>query len=242
MYRWFLLGTILAMALAACTPNGPIDTEPTSTLSATPQTETTSTPSPFLTFTPAIQDKVIPSPRPTRTPTLIPACESYKVLDVNAFPQKTEGKYQGWRLYIHPQYHYSVLIPLEWGACIRDHYLNLFFLNDRRVLTLVIGTKFADDEPHILRTGVPAGDVVDGGTVQFLGQTIRKRMIRYEGKDKVVLYGYKEDLPYQIPAGNLIFTISLDDFSDRSYEEIELSPEIQQLADEIVESIQLSSP
>ncbi|MFN7036155.1 MAG: hypothetical protein ACK4SN_07280 [Bellilinea sp.] len=89
---------------------------------------------------------------------------------------------------------------------------------------------------------MPAGDEVHAGTVQFIGQTIRKTIIRYEGKDKVVLYGYKEDLPYQIPAGNLIFTISLDDVGYGRYEEVELSPEIQQLADAIVESIRLASP
>lgn len=66
-------------------------------------------------------------------------------------------------------------------------------------------------------------------------------IIRYEGKDNVVLFGYKEDLPCQIPAGNLIFIISLDDVSNNPYEELELSPEIQQLADAIVESIRLSS-
>lgn len=69
-----------------------------------------------------------------------------------------------------PKYSYSVFIPMGWAACINDYYLNLFFLDDNRVLALAIGTKFADDETQILRTGFPAGDITDGGTVQFIGK------------------------------------------------------------------------
>ncbi|MEW6178695.1 MAG: hypothetical protein AB1522_02090 [Chloroflexota bacterium] len=49
-------------------------------------------------------------------------------------------------------------------------------------------------------------------------------------------------MPYQIPAGNLIFTIGLDDVGSRYFENVELSPEIQRLVDEIIESIRLTSP
>ncbi len=234
---------VIAMALAACAPNPPIDGERTPTLSATTQMEISLTPSPVRTQTPTDTEKVTPSLRPTRTPTLHPVCTIYKFIEVDALPQQREGAYKGWRRLDHPQYHYSVYIPPDWGACyFGEYYLDLFFC-DNSCKQLAIGTKFADDETHILRTGVPAGDEVHVGTVQFIGQTIRKTIIRYEGKDKVVLYGYKEDLPYQIPVGNLIFTISLDDVGYFGpYEEVELSPEIQRLADAIVESIRLTSP
>lgn len=145
-----------------------------------------------------------------------------------------------WLRYTHALYPFSVAFPADWNLSEGENYVCLFPQSEPTVM-LVIGFKYADESIHILRSGVPAGDAVDGGTVQFLGQTIRKTIIRYEGMDKVVLYGYKEDLPYQIHAGTLIFTISLDDFR-LEYEEVDLSAEMQALADAIVANITLRSP
>lgn len=190
-------------------------------------------------------ETVIP-PKPTRIPTpteedeiFFPEyCGKEFVSAEKLLPESEKN----WFRYNHYLYPFSIAFPSDWNLIECDNSLYLF-PDSEPSIRLAVRFKYSNEKKHILRTGVPAGDEIDGGTVQFIGQTIRKTIIRYEGKDKVVLYGYKEDLPYQIPAGNLIFTISLDDVGYYGpYEEVELSPEIQQLADAMVESIRLASP
>ncbi|MEW6650950.1 MAG: hypothetical protein AB1453_12275 [Chloroflexota bacterium] len=192
-------------------------------------------------------EKIATTPRPpagspaARKPTLPPACTSHKqIIAVSELPQQADGSYKDWRRFVHPEYRYSLFIPPDWGACyVGEHHVS-FFPTTNPYLVLSVGCKFAGDDTHILRTGVAAGDAFHEGQVLFAGQTIRKTIIRYEGRDKIVLYGYKEDKPYQIEAGSMVFTISLDDHHPQ-YEEADLSAEIQALADTIVAGIVLTS-
>ncbi|GAP09086.1 hypothetical protein BECAL_00225 [Bellilinea caldifistulae] len=219
-------------------PSTPIETRNLPTI--TPSSEIKSTP-------PQMVDEietVIPL-KPTRIPTPTEEdeiffqeyCGKEFVSAVKLLPEREIN----WFRYNHYLYPFSIAFPSDWNLIECDNSIYLF-PDSEPSIRLAVRFKYSNEKKHILRTGVPAGDAVHVGTVQFVGQTIRKTIIRYEGKDKVVLYGYKEDLPYQIPVGNLIFTISLDDVGSRYYEDVELSPEIQQLADAIVESIRLTSP
>lgn len=56
-------------------------------------------------------------------------------------------------------------------------------------------------------------------------------MLKYQGKDKAILYNYGT----AINANRLMFTLSLGDFRT-DYEMVELSAKIESLADTIVES------
>jgi len=101
-------------------------------------------------------------------------------------------------------------------------------------IALVIGIRKNTEMVPIQRTGVGAGDIVTVGTVIFLGQEITRDILRYENKDKSVLYNYATE----IFVGDLVFTISLDDFRT-DYDAASLSKEIESQADKIIESFVL---
>lgn len=85
-----------------------------------------------------------------------------------------------------------------------------------------------------MRTGVGSGDVISMGTANFLGNKISRDVLVYDGKVKAVLY----NMATEIQAGDLIFTLSLDDFS-QDYESVDISPGIQDEIDQVVGSFEL---
>lgn len=93
-----------------------------------------------------------------------------------------------------------------------------------------IGVRLDSEDVYIMRTGVGSGDIVQQGTVQFLGQEVTRDVLIEEGKTKSVLY----DLGKEITRGSLVVTLGLDHFEYRK--DANLSPEIQAAADQIVQS------
>ena len=92
-------------------------------------------------------------------------------------------------------------------------------------------------EDIILRSGVPAGTLVERGTVNMLGQTVSRSVLVYEGKDKAVLYNGAR----HIEAGDLRFLTSLNEFGRIDYKDVELPAELQIEVDTIVASLELTA-
>lgn len=101
-------------------------------------------------------------------------------------------------------------------------------------ISLRIWVKRVTEDTEIVRSGVPAGDLIMRGTVTFLGQELTKNVLVYQGKDKAVLYNNAGE----VQVGDLVFAISLE--SNRSdYESIVIPEDIQEQADKILESFEL---
>jgi hypothetical protein len=102
-------------------------------------------------------------------------------------------------------------------------------------IVLSIGFKRQDEEDiHIVRTGVPEMDEAVTSEISFIGRTIGRDVLRYEGKNKMILY--HGGGPIQI--NDLIFTLSLDYFG-LNYGAFAMPAEVMAMADEIVQSFAL---
>jgi len=82
------------------------------------------------------------------------------------------------------------------------------------------------------RTGLPAGDLLYSDKILFLGQTVPVHVLAYERKDKMLLYGDSG----LIEAGNLVFSIWLEDPEGANYEALDLPGTVKDEAKEILES------
>jgi hypothetical protein len=87
-------------------------------------------------------------------------------------------------------------------------------------------------EPADVRNGWlnmgDVGDLVYGGHISLLGQSLTRFMLVYEGKISVVLYG-------QVARGGMLFSFRVDDTSP-DYDALDLSAEFQQQVNQVIES------
>jgi hypothetical protein len=165
--------------------------------------------------------------------------ESFRLLTrASAEPSAdTADPYAGWTTYTNETYGFSFKYPLtfgipHWELTEEDHVVKLC----KDTTCLVIGY-LRTGEDIILRSGVPAGTLVERGTVNVLGQELSRSVLVYEGKDKAVLYNGAQ----HIEAGDLRFLISVDEFARIDYEDIELPAEIQTEVDNVVASLELAA-
>ncbi|MEW5870576.1 MAG: DUF333 domain-containing protein [Chloroflexota bacterium] len=146
---------------------------------------------------------------------------------------KTAPSPQAQPAYTNEQYGFSFNPPGEWAIEGYEHHL-IFRQGE---YFLFVGFKRANEEVPPFRTGMPAGDFVDGGTASFLGEPINKKLLVFEGKNKVV--------DYQAPlaAGDLQLYVWLDvqPAQGADYAAIDIPAEIINQADQIVASFALVS-
>jgi hypothetical protein len=138
----------------------------------------------------------------------------------------------GWSKYTNLDYGFSFHFPPDWALEERPHQVTLrhkvvdtlqFRLDYRRV----------SEDIGIWRTGMPAGDFVPRGSVQFLGQEISRDVLIYDGKDKLVAYNFGA-----LPRGDVIFDPVLED-GRVDYEDVDLPEEVQRQIDQVMTSFEL---
>ncbi len=136
-------------------------------------------------------------------------------------------------VYINDDYGFSISAPAPWTFEEHPDYLIL----NKPGYRFFLGFQRAGEEPKPFRTGMPEGDFVDDGNATLLGQAIPKRILVFEGKNKVVAYGGR------IKAGELILVMYLDgvESADTNYQAIDISPEVMAEADQIITSFTLKS-
>jgi hypothetical protein len=206
-----LLGKIiLAFIMTACTMKqaAPIP-QPTNTLAPTPQ--------PINTLT--------PTPQPTRTPTPI------------SFPSDV---YKGWLKYTNAKYKFSVRYPSDWSYKEIQGAVNTmsghavyFEPRSASLVRLVVGFKSATEDRQITRTGVGSGDIVQRGSIAFLGQPISRDILVSNGIDFAILYQGSGE----IRRGNLVFALSLD-YRGNPTDKSALTPQVESTADKIIASFE----
>jgi putative hemolysin len=134
--------------------------------------------------------------------------------------------------YVNEQYGFSLDPSPEYAIEERDHQV----LVSKPGYLLSVTYKSADEEVEPFRTGTPAGEFQDGGTVTVLGAELPKQVLVYEGKVKTVSYGLFQ-------AGDLLVSIWLDaePAEGSAYAELDIPVEVQGEADQIVATFSLTS-
>lgn len=177
-----------------------------------------------------------PASQVTETPTVLPASPVYSPSLVNPDP----SLYAGWVEYVEPGYGFKFRYPPEWTAELdlrpeTTTYQHLLWLKapSKPVggVQMMIAFERVGENHGLQRTGIGAGDLVDRGSVQFLGEPTRRIVLVLEGLDMEVLYGATG----VFERGDLRFALSLD------YVGVErrgLTPELEQTADLIVASFE----
>lgn len=134
--------------------------------------------------------------------------------------------------YVNDEYGFSLDPSRDYAVEGWDNYV----LFKRPGYFLFVGYKWADEEVEPFRTGMPAGEFQDAGTVTVLGVEIPKQILVYEGKVKSVSYS-----PFQV--GDLQVSIWLDAELPQGsgHGEGEIPVEVQDEADQIVATFSLTS-
>ena len=135
--------------------------------------------------------------------------------------------------YINDEYGFSFDSTHAWSLEGYENYI--IFVGDE--YQLFVGYQWADEDVPPFRTGLPAGEFQDSGSVTFLGQELPKKLLVYEGKVKMVDYGSG------IGVGDLRLSIWLDIKIPEGgdYADLEIPAEIISEADDIVATFALTS-
>ena len=181
-----------------------------------------------------------PTPQPTNTlaPTLTPT----RTLTPTPTPISfASDVYKGWLKYMNTKYKFSVRYPSDWTSREIQGTLNTmsghavyFEPRSTNLIRMVVGFKRATENVQITRTGVGSGDIVQRGSVAFLGQPIRRDILVLDGKDLAILYQGSGE----IRRGDLVFTLSLD-YRGNPTDKSVLTQQFESTADKIVASFEL---
>ena len=138
---------------------------------------------------------------------------------------------QGMTTYHNPAYGISFQYPASWELTEIPNFIQLTGPQG----VLVVGYRRLTQQAQIQRTGVGAGDFVSAGSIRFLGQTLQRNLLVYEGKVKEVFY--QSDSEFSV--GDLVFTLGLDNYGSSHYEDADIPKDVQAEADQILESFVL---
>ncbi|MEW6030687.1 MAG: DUF333 domain-containing protein [Chloroflexota bacterium] len=150
--------------------------------------------------------------------------------------------YDGWMEYVESNYGFKFRYPPEWTAELdmrsdSTTYQHLIWLRapSKPVdgVQMMIAFEHIGENYGIQRTGIGAGELIERGSVNFLGEPATRIVLVFDGKDAEVMYGTTG----AFERGDLRFAISL---SYVGVERLGLTPELEQVADLIVASFELT--
>lgn len=129
-----------------------------------------------------------------------------------------------WESYSNRNYAFAFRYPDSWTLQEQSNQVKL----DRGTLRLIIAFQRRGEDVPFPWTGMPAGDFVDRGTGQFLGQKLKKHQLVFEGKVKVLTYSAEVD--------GLLFEFRLDDRASGDYRVVNIPEGTKAEVDRIVAS------
>ena len=144
-------------------------------------------------------------------------CTSVMQTQTN-LPLATDPGLDGWKTFTQVDDGFALDVPPGWEAVesqmvcpdgrYEPHYLLLYTPDS--AFQIVLSFRLPYQDVYITRTGTPAGEFVNGGTVNFLGVDLSIDRLVYQNKDKsldtsVMYAGGSEFL-----ADGILFTIGLD--------------------------------
>lgn len=145
---------------------------------------------------------------------------------------------QGWTTYHNTAYGFSFQYSSTWELDEGVGDLPNFIHLKSETGTLIIGYRRATQQARIQRTGTGAGDFVRAGSIQFLDKTLQRDLLVYGGKVKEVFY--QGDCEFRV--GDLVFTLGLNNNAGSRYEDADIPVDVQEEADQILESFYLDPP
>jgi hypothetical protein len=134
--------------------------------------------------------------------------------------------------YTNTSYGFECRYPETWTAEEADHAVIFRYGN----FILKVNFRFVDEAgvpPMFGRTGVGAGEFVEDGSVDFLGQALPIRRLVGENKVKAVFYQLGETT-----LNNEIFMITLEAVGIENYRDVDIPEAIQVDALSILESFE----
>lgn len=180
------------------------------------------------------------TPAPATATPIPPTATPEPAADCAPITTESGPEFALWREYTQETYGFTLLVPPGWAVqeivdpphTMRDHAIILWSAEEPTA-RLMVGFKRQGEDQLITRTGVGSGDIVDAGTVCFLGQEMPRNVLVFQGKDMTVLYGSGGE----IHRDELAFTLYLD-YGGGWEDKTALSKEIQAVTDQIVTSLQ----
>ena len=151
-------------------------------------------------------------------------------------------EYVDWQSYKEATYGLSLRFPPDWRVAevtdpadtMAGHRVSFTHPDDPSV-TLHIAFKAADEDQQITPTGIGAGELIDRGSVPFLGEELGRQALVAEGITMGVLYGGTGE----ITRGERVFWIALS-YGGSPTTDPGLSPDTERLADLVVASLQIT--
>ena len=210
---WILTNLIpkqIPIALSSSTPTSLASVSPTPTVS--PAAAPTGTPSAQKT----------PSQAPSAKSTATPAPSGASA---------PADPYAGWQRYTNTGYDFSLRYPPGWKLSESSHGIRLA-PQPGGAVTLVIGFRRLDESVQIRPGDIGAGSLKASGQVPFQGRLITRDLLVSQEKVKAVFY----NRGIEIPAGDVVFTFSLQDFSPNA-SLVDIPAGAQGVADRIVSSL-----
>jgi len=173
----------------------------------------------------------------TDMPASVPTSPVYSPALVTPDPSVHEG----WMEYVDSNYRFRFRYPPEWTAELdlrsdSTTYQHLLWLRapSKPVsgVEMHIAFERINENYGLQRTGIGAGELIERGSVIFLGEETPRIVLVLEGKDMEVMYGRTG----AFERGTMRFAISLDYVGT---ERLGLTTELEQIADSIVASFEL---
>jgi len=136
-------------------------------------------------------------------------------------------------LYVNEDYGFSLDPAGGWVVDDQGDYVTF----TRPGYTFFLGYQWADEELKPFRTGMPQGELIDGGTSTLLGQPIQRSFLVWEDRIKVIDYGGRTKV------GDLILVMYLDAVGsgDQTYDDLDLTDEMISDGDRLIASFKLVS-
>ncbi len=185
-----------------------------------------------------------PTNPPSPEPTAVPATFAPTVVSDPTPISYSPELWKDWPEYRNDEYGFVFQYPPDWqveldqreDSTSTGHLLWLKTPNEP-LAVLSIGFKRVGEEYGINRTGMGSGDIVQRGTLVFLGEPVRRDFLVAQGKDMALLY----DSAGLITRGDLAFTVGLD--YQGGYESLTaLTGAIENETDMILASFRLVNP
>jgi hypothetical protein len=158
-------------------------------------------------------------------------------LVVGEQPPTEDDPYPGWASYVNTDYGFSFRYPITWTIeevpareDERGTWASSVKLTQGTLRLVVQYMRTTEDV--LLEGGFGAGDVVDRGTVTFMGQQVPKQALVFEGQTKAVFCASE--------VGELVFRVQLDDDPGEGvdYGTIDLPEPVQAEVDVILGSFE----
>ena len=162
---------------------------------------------------------VLPAQRETPTPANIAT-----PLETSPMPAEES------QTYTNPENGFTFKFPGDWTLEEAPHYV---FLR-KGPFRLVIAYRRPEESHNIQPTGMPSGELIDAGSVMFLGQEVSREELVMDDRVKRVLYDSAREIQFK----NIAFVLMLD-AGQNDYTAIDIPEEIQAVADQVLASFNM---